>query len=170
MSRRTYLLRPFPLTSPTLTGYRQMYALKLTTWRQDGHTIINSTTFTAASWEMQFEIGTNWSISASSRSLHRPLPSKHIAPQDSLKGHAILGESLHSTVKSQTGTTSTDFPSLLGTPGQADGSNTLTSTWNGGLRTTPLPRITLPNTSTSCSSWRPDKAAWTRVLDPFSKP
>ena len=94
MLRTTYLLRPFPLTSPTLTGYRQMYALKLMTWRQDGHSITNLTTFTAASWEMLFEIGTNWSISASSRSLHRPLPSTHIAPQVSSEGRAILGESI----------------------------------------------------------------------------
>ena len=74
MLRTTYLLRPFPLTLPTLTGYRQMYALKLTTSRRDGHIISNSTTSTAASWEMLFEIGTNWSISASSRSPHRPSP------------------------------------------------------------------------------------------------
>ena len=62
-----------------LTGYRQMCALKLTTWRQDGHTIRISTTFTAASWEMRFEIGHNWSISASSRSLLRPSPIEYIA-------------------------------------------------------------------------------------------
>ena len=155
---------------PTPTGYRQMYALKLTTWRQDGHTIRNSTTSTAASWEMLFEIGTNWSISASSRSLHRPPPSTHYTRCTTrLIKRTCNSWGVHSSVNVAIWSHINWFPSLSGTPSQADGLNTLISTWNGSLRTTPLPRITLPNTSTNCSSWPLEKAAWTLVPDPFSR-
>lgn len=156
----------FQLIPPKLIGYRPMYALRSTMWRQIGHTIRNSTTSTAGSWAAPFATGLVWSVNALSRLLYRPCPSNSRSTRGR-KGDEVLAVSFsepeyewrqHSLIYC-----------LLGIPNQAAGLNTSISTWNGILQMVLSRPSTLLNTSILPSSKPHEKVVWSPVLDLSSK-